>query len=117
MIVTVLASMHFRDGRQTDASGLTAQLWDGDPISDDLLATAVVTGAYPDFAAEFVFDLNKAASPDSPLELQPDLYILIEDAGGREVFRSKVYKDVSFWTAPDPGQNPVQQLQMKFVQA
>ncbi len=117
MTVTVLASIHFRDGRHSDVSGLTAQLWDQDPISDDLLATGVAKGSYPDFTAEFVFDLSKASSLDSPFETRPDLYVLIEDWNGREVFRSKVHKDVSFWEEPAPDRNPVENLKMMFIQA
>ena len=70
--------------------GRSAQLWDKDPISDDLLAEAVVS----DGNVEFLFDSEDCSSGDSFLETDPDLYVLVLDSEGGEIFRSKVYKNV-----------------------
>lgn len=117
IVIKVAATLHVRDGRHTDLSGMTAQLWDEDPVSDDILATAILTGIFPDFTTEFSFDLSTASSPDSPGELTPDLYVLVEDAHKREVFRSKVHKNVPCGGRANAGPAAVYTLQLTFVQA
>jgi hypothetical protein len=72
--------------------GLTATLWDADPISDDLLATAVLSRG----KAEFLIHLEDALSLDSLLETKPDLFITVADTGGAVVFRSKIHTDIDF---------------------
>ena len=62
MVVTLSAALHVRDGRSTELQGLSAQLWDEDPLSDDFLAGAPITGSHPDFSTEFTFNLKKASS-------------------------------------------------------
>lgn len=116
-MIKVAATIHVRDGRHTDLSGMTAQLWDEDPVSDDILARAPITGTYPDFKAEFSFELSAASSPDSPMELNPDLYVLVEDAHKKEVFRSKVHKNVFCGGLAGSRTHAVHELQMTFVQA
>jgi hypothetical protein len=116
-MIKVSATLHIRDGRHTDLSGLSAQLWDEDPISDDILARAIVSGTYPDFTADFSFDLSAASSPDSPLELTPDLYVLVEDSHQKEIFRSKVHKNVFCGGRPTHGTESVYALELVFVQA
>lgn len=117
MPVTLTASIQIRDGRHTELQGLTAQLWDEDPLSDDFLAQAPVTGSYPDFATEFTVDFRKASSPDSPFEKHPDLYVLIEGPDGRELFRSKVHKNVSYSPPGAPNSGPTAPLVLAFIQA
>ena len=55
--------------------GLTATLWDADPVEDDRLASAAVK----DGKAEFLLDLEDASSLDSPAETKPDLFITVTD--------------------------------------
>lgn len=79
-----------RPGASPDLSGCTAQLWDKDAIADDLLAEAAVSNA----SAEFLFDSEDCSSGDSLFESNPDLYVLVIDSEGGEIFRSKVYENV-----------------------
>ena len=97
MDVILKAKIKVRDGRMTSLSGLKAQLWDADPMVDDFLAAGIVEGSsYLDYTVEFRFDLEKASSFDSPGEVNPDLYILVEDANGKHVFRSTTVRDFDF---------------------
>lgn len=97
MDVILNAKIKVRDGRMTSLSGLMAELWDADPMVDDLLAAGTVVGSsYLDYSVEFRFDLARVSSFDSPGEVNPDLYVLIEDAEGKHVFRSTVVRDFEF---------------------
>ena len=90
MFFKVNARLLRRPGASPDLFGCTAQLWDKDPIADDLLAEAVVS----DGNVEFLFDSEDCSSGDSFLESHPDLYVLVINSEGGELFRSKVYKNV-----------------------
>ncbi len=90
MFFKVNARLLPRPGASPDLFGCTAQLWDKDPIADDLLAEAAVSNA----SAEFLFDSEDCSSGDSFLESHPDLYVLVINSEGGELFRSKVYKNV-----------------------
>ena len=72
--------------------GLTATLWDADPIADDQLATAVVNRG----KAEFLIELEDASSLDSLLETKPDLFLTVADSGSAVVFRSGIHTDIDF---------------------
>ena len=74
-------------------SGMKAELHDADPISDDHLATAVVSS---DGKLEYLFDTEDAEGGDSPFEKRPDLYILIKNPDGDIIFRSLVLNNVDF---------------------
>jgi len=117
MVVTLSAALHVRDGRSTELQGLSAQLWDEDPLSDDFLAGAPITGSHPDFSTEFTFNLKKASSLSGPFEDHPDLYVLVEDARGREVFRSKVHKNVYCGIPQAPNSGPTISITLVFIQA
>ncbi len=66
---------------------------DYDPLSDDQLASGVVqTGG----RVEFIFDLEDAESGDSPMEERPDLYVLIKNREGSELFRSRTHQNIDF---------------------
>jgi hypothetical protein len=90
MFFKINARLLRRPGASPDLFGCTAQLWDKDPIADDLLAEATVSNA----SAEFLFDSEDCSSGDSFLETDPDLYVLVINSEGGELFRSKVYKNV-----------------------
>lgn len=96
---------------------MTAQLWDEDAISDDFLASAVISGTHPHFRADFTFKLSAASSPDSPMELTPDLYVLVEDAHRQEAFRSKVLKNVDCGGRREDQSPSVHTLEINFEQA
>lgn len=117
MVVTLSASLHVRDGRSTELQGLTAQLWDEDPLSDDFLAQAHIAGIHPVFSTEFTFDLKAASSPDSPFEDHPDLYVLVEGTDGREIFRSKVHKNVCCSIPQAPNSGLTTSIALAFIQA
>ena len=72
--------------------GLTATLWDADPVEDDRLATAPVKAG----KAEFLLDLEDASSLDSPAETKPDLFITVTDCGGTVLFHSETHKNADF---------------------
>ncbi len=90
MFFKINARLLQKPGATVGLVGRSAQLWDKDPISDDLLAEAVVS----DGNVEFLFDSEDCSSGDSFLETDPDLYVLVLDSEGGEIFRSKVYKNV-----------------------
>ena len=64
---------------------------DSDSVSDDQLASgAVQTGGL----VKFIFDLEDAESGGSSMEARPDLYVLIKNSDGSELFRSRTHKNV-----------------------
>lgn len=80
------------DGSPIGGPNYAVQLYDQDAIADDLLAEAPLPA---DGNIGLTFDLMAASSTDSPLETEPDLYlVLVRD--GKEVFRSTVAKNVAF---------------------
>lgn len=91
-----LVKVNFRLARRdkTPISGadILVQIVDQDPLSDDLLGTCGVdaTGA-----GELMFDLDLASSADSPLEMQPDVYLKVF-RNGALIYRSDVKLDVDF---------------------
>lgn len=78
------------DERPVGGEGWRATLFDKDPVSDDRLAAVDVPASG---AVSFMFDLSAASSADSPLEMSPDLYVVLE-RGGREVLRTPVSQDL-----------------------
>jgi hypothetical protein len=74
-------------------AGMNAELHDADPISDDHLATAIVSS---DGKLEFLIDTEDAGGGDSPFEKRPDIYILIKDTNGEVIFHSLVINNVDF---------------------
>jgi len=97
MDVILKSKIKVRDGRMTSLGGLRAELWDADPMVDDFLATGTVEGSsYLDYSVEFQFDLKNASSFDSPKEINPDLYILVLDEVGKQVFLSMVVPGFEF---------------------
>jgi hypothetical protein len=113
MEIKLEASLCARDGRLQNLNGLTAQLWDEDPVSDDLLAEGVVSGGSPIYRTDFHFNPNQAASADSPGEKAPDLYVVVIDEKGQQVFRSVVLKN----TAIELNVESTHPFQLKFVEA
>lgn len=113
MEIKLEALLCARDGRLQDLAGLTAQLWDEDPVSDDLLAAAVVHGKSPVFQADFQFDPKQASSADSVAEKAPDLYVVVIGENGGPVFRSAVLRN----TAIEIGSESARPLQLRFVEA
>ena len=77
----------------TSLEGLTAELFDKDPLSVNLLAKGMVT---PHGRVEFVFDITKTSDLDSPGELYPDLFVTVRDTDGNLRFRSRTIPDVRF---------------------
>ena len=113
MDVILKAKIKVRDGRMTSMIGLKAELWDADPMTDDFLAAGIVEGSsYLDCTVEFRFDLGAVASFDSPGEVNPDLYVLVEDTRGKQVFRSTIVRDFDFGKGED-----VQVRSVTFVEA
>lgn len=110
MIVKVHATLHVRDARVSNLSGMTAQLWDADPIADDLLDKATLSGNYPDFTAEFNFDLAAAG------EARPDLFVLVQNAQGIDLFRSSIHKNVHCGKTESENAPSTKTLHLKFVE-
>ncbi len=70
-----------------------AKLYDNDIVLDDLLSESNID---KNGSVNFLFDISKAGSPDSPFEKKPDLYIaLFKD--NSIVFESKVKKNIDFF--------------------
>lgn len=82
--------------------GITIKLWDQDLFVDDFIAptTNIIDGK-----VEFTFPLlEKIRSFDSPFEVKPDLYMVIEK-NGEEVYRTHVTKNVDFHIGEDADQS------------
>jgi hypothetical protein len=109
--VKVHATLHVRDGRIPNLSGMTAQLWDADPINDDLLGEAVLSGSYPDFTTLFTFDLAAAG------EARPDLYVLVKTPQGIDIFRSEIHENVHCGKTGTEDAPSTRTLQLKFTEA
>jgi len=92
MLAKVNASISDEPELIEKLEGLTATLWDADPIADDQLATAVVSRG----KAEFLIELEDASSLDSLLETKPDLFLTVTNSCGAEVFRSGIHTDTDF---------------------
>ena len=69
------------------------KLFDNDLVLDDLLGESNIND---DGTVNFLFDLNKAGSPDSPFETKPDLYVALYKDNSI-IFESKVKKDSDFF--------------------
>ena len=74
-------------------TGCEAFLMDSDSVSDDQLASGVLQ---PGGLVKFIFDLEDAESGGSSMEARPDLYVLIKNSDGSELFRSRTHKNVDF---------------------
>ncbi len=111
LTVKVHATLHVRDGRIPNLSGMTAQLWDADPITDDFLCEAVLLGSYPDFTAEFSFDLATAG------EARPDLYVLVKNTQGIDIFRSETHENVHCGKTGTEDAHSTKTLHLKFTEA
>ena len=109
--VKVHATLHVRDGRIPNLSGLTAQLWDADPITDDFLCEATLSGNYPDFTTEFGFELATAG------ESRPDLYVLVKNPQGIDIFRSEVHENVHCGKTGTEDAPSTKTLHLKFTEA
>jgi hypothetical protein len=92
MIVKLNAVLSVANESLSKLDGLSAELWDVDSVSDDLLGTATLRSG----RAEFIFDLGDASSADSPLETEPDLFLRVRDGSGRIVFDSETHANVRF---------------------
>lgn len=73
--------------------GLTAELFDKDPLSVDRLAKTIVG---PKGRVEFIVDLTKANDLDSLGEGRPDLFVVVKDRALSEPFRDAVMSNVGF---------------------
>ena len=95
--------LHAGTGLPLAQPHIEARLYDHDPISDDLLAEAVLDGSGE---AHWLFDLSRVRSKDSPLESKPDLYVELSKEG-KVFFQSPVLHNVNF-VSPDEvtGENP-----------
>ncbi len=69
-----------------------AKLYDNDLVLDDLLAESPISDRG---SADFLFDLAKAKSFDSPNETRPDLYVALYK-GKSIIFESKIKKNSDF---------------------
>jgi hypothetical protein len=94
MIVKVNASFVGHSDAIAEWAGREADLFDADPVSDDRLASGVMQAGG---RVEFVFDLEDTKSADSPFEGSPDLYVLIRNSDGTELFRSEIHGNVDFF--------------------
>lgn len=113
MDIELEATLRVRDGRPHDLNGLTAQLWDEDPVSDDLLAEGLISGTGSLYHVHFRFDPRRAESTDSLGEKAPDLYVLVKDTRGQPLFRSAVHKNTPIGNWSKSGQP----AEMEFVEA
>ena len=110
MFVKVNATLASDAASLQKLDGLTATLWDADPVRDDQLSTAVLRGG----RAEFLIDLEDASSPDSPLETQPDLFLTVADRSGTVVFRSGTLPNVDFCRRDPVSGDPLTTLDLVF---
>jgi hypothetical protein len=113
MEIELEALLRVRDGRLHDLNGLTAQLWDEDLAADDLLSEGVVSGEVTLFRALFRFDPKMMASADSLGEKYPDLYVVVKNEQGIQLFRSAVLRNTVLEVSAEPG-NPAR---LEFVEA
>lgn len=112
MLVDVKGRLETRWSRIGDLVGLSASLYDADPLIDDLLTEGVVgEGGVVDLR----FEVRRIQSADSPFETAPDLRLVVIDAQRRVVFRSRVVADVRLAAAhPGGGGNT---LEVTFVES
>ena len=79
-----------KTGEPLAGAGRSVRLCDLDLLRDDLLGEGAFIAPG---VVEVVFSLGAAASPDSPREDRPDLYLVLYE-GLREVYRTPVAFDV-----------------------
>jgi len=91
-LVKVNAKFIDKENSPINSKELIAKLYDNDIVIDDLLAESKIG---KDGSVEFIFDLSKVSSPDSPLEIKPDLYIAIF-RNESIIYETKVKKDADF---------------------
>ena len=92
-MVKVTAKFVDSEKNPVKGSDYIAKLYDNDTILDDLLCMSKLN---EDGSVDFLFDLNKTGSPDSPFETKPDLYVALYK-NNSIVFESKVKKDTDFF--------------------
>lgn len=92
-MVKVVAKFTDSTGNPVYGENYKAKLYDNDLVLDDLLAESKLN---EDGSADFLFDLSKAGTPDSPFETKPDLYVALYK-NDSIVFESKVKKDTDFF--------------------
>ncbi len=95
----------------TSLEGLTAELFDKDPLSVNLLAKGTVA---PPGRVEFVFDITKTSDLDSLGELYPDLFVTVRDTDGNLRFRSRTIPDVRFLDSDAATGTPLTTVDLDF---
>lgn len=88
----VLVRVRDASGAPLAGAAYRVRLYDQDALYDDFLAERRPDA---DGCVEFVFDLARAQSLDSPRETRPDLYVTVV-RDGDELARSRVERDVDF---------------------
>jgi len=81
-----------KTGKPIGGPGYSARLYDKDLVRDDFLGEADIA---EDGVAAIIFNLEDAASEDSPLETDPDLYFVVLK-NDKVVGKTKVTRDVDF---------------------
>lgn len=113
MEIELQVILRVRDGRLHDLSGLIAQLWDEDLASDDLLSEGVVSVQGGLFRTLFRFDPKKVSSADSLGEKRPDLYVVVNNGEGGQVFKSAILGNVDLKVSA----SPAVPVRLEFVEA
>ncbi len=99
-MVKVVAKFINSEKKPIKGNSYKAKLYDNDLILDDLLGESQIDD---EGTVNFLFDLNKAGSPDSLLETKPDLYVALYKDNSI-IFESKIKKDSEFFKK-DPVSN------------
>ncbi|MEA3470040.1 MAG: hypothetical protein U9R57_17690 [Thermodesulfobacteriota bacterium] len=99
-LVKIYAELVDKETGKPLAEGtLQAYLWDKDIVNDDFLAESDIGSSGE---VSFIFNLEQVRSLDSPLEEEPDLYIVAmnpDDSAIKRIFtcrQSEVFKDTDF---------------------
>ena len=98
-IVTVEADIKMlKHNTHPNKEGLEVKLWDEDLFVDDFIGSTTMNDQGH---VVFQFPLfERIRSWDSPFEIRPDLYIVVEK-DGEEIYKSKVKRNINFHIGED----------------
>jgi hypothetical protein len=92
LIKVIARFVNKKTGEPLTGENYKVRLYDNDVVSDDFLGEGKLGG---EGVVEFLADLGRASSPDSPAEKKPDLYFEVYSEHG-VVYQSKVFENVHF---------------------
>jgi hypothetical protein len=94
LVKTVLRLLHA--GTSVPVQGCKVKLYDKDLFADDFLGEAQSNA---NGEVEIIFDPRVVSSNDSPGEIKPDIYFVVEKDGA-QVFKSQLWNDVDLERLP-----------------